>query len=80
MPVTDCHRCGTMVHYDALLSEPRCTPCALAERDAALAVLAELLRVDTEPGVTHAAIVAARARARALLGGERRRGGDGWPK
>ena len=48
MPVTDCHRCGTMVHYDALLSEPRCTPCALIERDAALAVLRQLVAADDE--------------------------------
>ena len=37
-----------------------------AERDGLRAALAELLRVDTEPA-THAAIVAARAQARALL-------------
>ena len=46
MPVTDCHRCGTLVAYDAQLAEPRCTPCALAERDAALAVLRALVAAD----------------------------------
>lgn len=48
MPVTDCHRCGTLVAYDARLAEPRCTPCALAERDAALAVLRQLVAADDE--------------------------------